>query len=189
MFIFLLGHCSYSNIRHKQTVAAIFSLLTDYRLAHGKASFGFLNPLLYSNLTTGFNDITSGNNPGCGTNGMLELRSFSVFLTGFTGFTAKTGWDPVSMFLYGTKPLLTNYFKVTGWGSPDFLKLQALVWTWRSMYYYIVNSHKNLFQLAPTLRANDTVIAVMSIILHCAPVSICSLLLAASDHRKVPSSS
>ncbi|KAM6496816.1 Peptidase S8/S53 domain containing protein [Amanita muscaria] len=76
------------------TVAAIFSLLTDYRLAHGKASFGFLNPLLYSGLTTGFNDITSGNNPGCGTN----------------GFTAKTGWDPV-----------------TGWGTPDFLKLQALV--------------------------------------------------------------
>ncbi|KAF8625030.1 hypothetical protein AX17_006944 [Amanita inopinata Kibby_2008] len=76
------------------TVAGIFTLLNDYRLAHGKTSFGFLNPLLYSNLTSAFNDITSGSNPGCGTN----------------GFSAKAGWDAV-----------------TGWGTPDFIKLQALV--------------------------------------------------------------
>jgi tripeptidyl-peptidase-1 len=81
-------------------VAAIFSLLNDYRISLGKPTLGFLNPLLYSNLTTAFNDITSGQNPGCSTN----------------GFKALAGWDPV-----------------TGFGTPDFLKLQAIVkniWSW-----------------------------------------------------------
>jgi tripeptidyl-peptidase-1 len=76
------------------TVASIISLLNDYRLSIGKSSLGFLNPLIYGNLPTGFNDITSGQNPGCGTN----------------GFKALAGWDPV-----------------TGFGTPDFGKLQALV--------------------------------------------------------------
>ncbi|KAF8886336.1 subtilisin-like protein [Infundibulicybe gibba] len=76
------------------TVAAIFSLLNDFRIANGKPSLGFINPLLYSTASSGFNDITSGSNPGCGT----------------TGFTAGRGWDPV-----------------TGLGTPDFVKLQALV--------------------------------------------------------------
>jgi tripeptidyl-peptidase-1 len=68
--------------------------LNDYRISLGKPTLGFLNPLLYSNLTTAFNDITSGQNPGCSTN----------------GFKALAGWDPV-----------------TGFGTPDFLKLQAIV--------------------------------------------------------------
>jgi tripeptidyl-peptidase-1 len=76
------------------TVAAVFALLNDFRLSQGKPTLGFVNPLLYSNASSGFNDITSGSNPGCGTN----------------GFTAGVGWDPV-----------------TGWGTPDFLKLQRLV--------------------------------------------------------------
>ncbi|KAF8998513.1 peptidase S8/S53 domain-containing protein [Cyathus striatus] len=62
------------------TVAGVFSLLNDFRLANGKTSLGFVNPLLYSTASTGFNDITSGSNPGCGT----------------TGFTAGKGWDPVT---------------------------------------------------------------------------------------------
>ncbi|KAG6907889.1 hypothetical protein DXG01_006996 [Tephrocybe rancida] len=61
------------------TVAAIFSLLNDVRLAAGKPSLGFVNPLIYSSPKS-FNDIVSGSNPGCSTN----------------GFTARAGWDPVT---------------------------------------------------------------------------------------------
>jgi hypothetical protein len=63
-----------------QTFSGIVSLLNDFRLSQGKSSLGFLNPLLYSTGAAGLNDITSGNNPGCDTN----------------GFSAGTGWDPVS---------------------------------------------------------------------------------------------
>ncbi|KAI0796218.1 peptidase S8/S53 domain-containing protein [Abortiporus biennis] len=76
------------------TFAGVISLLNDFRISQGKAPLGFLNPIIYSTGTAGFNDITSGSNPGCGTN----------------GFTAGTGWDPV-----------------TGLGTPDFGKLQALI--------------------------------------------------------------
>ncbi|KAH9923964.1 subtilisin-like protein [Epithele typhae] len=76
------------------TFAAVISLLNDFRLSQGKSPLGFLNPLIYSTGAAGFNDITSGSNPGCGTN----------------GFTARAGWDPV-----------------TGLGTPDFLRLQALI--------------------------------------------------------------
>ncbi|TFL02036.1 subtilisin-like protein [Pterulicium gracile] len=76
------------------TIAAIFALLNDYRISRGGGPLGFLNPLIYSTARTGFNDITTGNNPGCGTN----------------GFAARAGWDPA-----------------TGFGTPDFVKLQALV--------------------------------------------------------------
>ncbi|CAK5273720.1 unnamed protein product [Mycena citricolor] len=76
------------------TFAGVVALLNDFRLSQGKAPLGFLNPLFYGTAVSGFNDITSGSNPGCGQ----------------TGFTAGTGWDPV-----------------TGLGSPDFLRLQALV--------------------------------------------------------------
>ena len=62
-----------------QTAAAVFSLLNDYRLSIGMRSFGFLNPWLYEVGWIVFNDITSGQNPGCGTD----------------GFAAKEGWDPV----------------------------------------------------------------------------------------------
>lgn len=75
------------------TVAGVFALLNDVRLAAGKPSLGFVNPLIYANGGS-FNDIVSGSNPGCSTN----------------GFTARTGWDPV-----------------TGLGTPDFAKLQQVV--------------------------------------------------------------
>ncbi|EIW59803.1 subtilisin-like protein, partial [Trametes versicolor FP-101664 SS1] len=76
------------------TFAGVIALLNDFRLSQGKSSLGFLNPIIYSTGVPGFNDITSGSNPGCGTN----------------GFTAGAGWDPV-----------------TGLGTPDFGKLQALI--------------------------------------------------------------
>lgn len=61
------------------TFAGIIALLNDYKLAQDGSTLGFLNPLLYAN-PSAFNDITSGSNPGCGTN----------------GFTAVAGWDPVT---------------------------------------------------------------------------------------------
>ncbi|KZT63834.1 subtilisin-like protein [Daedalea quercina L-15889] len=63
------------------TAAAILSGVNDARLAAGKSPIGFINPTIYSsNFSSGFNDITSGNNPGCGTD----------------GFSAQPGWDPVT---------------------------------------------------------------------------------------------
>ncbi|KAH9174164.1 subtilisin-like protein [Lactarius sanguifluus] len=63
-------------------VAGIISLLNDYRLSQGKPPLGFLNPWLYGAAggLNGFNDIVSGSNPGCDTN----------------GFYAVVGWDPVT---------------------------------------------------------------------------------------------
>ncbi|KAK7739386.1 hypothetical protein SLS63_001729 [Diaporthe eres] len=59
--------------------AGIVTLLNEARIAAGKGPVGFLNPTFYSN-PDAFNDITIGNNPGCGTN----------------GFNATPGWDPVT---------------------------------------------------------------------------------------------
>jgi tripeptidyl-peptidase-1 len=62
-----------------QIAAGIISLLNDYLLSEGEKPLGFLNPWLYGRGLKGLNDITSGSNPGCGTD----------------GFTAIAGWDPV----------------------------------------------------------------------------------------------
>ncbi|KAH8979407.1 subtilisin-like protein [Lactarius akahatsu] len=76
--------------------AGIVSLLNDYRLSKGKTPLGFLNYWLYDYgiADLGLNDITSGSNPGCNTD----------------GFTASTGWDPV-----------------TGLGTLDFAELQKML--------------------------------------------------------------
>ncbi|KAF8322236.1 subtilisin-like protein [Clavulina sp. PMI_390] len=70
---------------------SVVALLNDALLNAGKPVLGFLNPWLYAN-PGAFNDITTGSNPGCGTN----------------GFSATTGWDPV-----------------TGLGSPNFALLKT----------------------------------------------------------------
>jgi len=57
----------------------IVTLINEKRLESGKGPVGFLNPTLYKNPQV-LNDITSGDNPGCGTD----------------GFTAVKGWDPVT---------------------------------------------------------------------------------------------
>ncbi|KAN0116276.1 hypothetical protein V8E52_006101 [Russula decolorans] len=62
------------------TAAGVISLLNDFLISKGKSPLGFLNPLIYSTAATGFNDITSGSNPGCGT----------------SGFSAAKGWDPAT---------------------------------------------------------------------------------------------
>ncbi|KAH9061845.1 subtilisin-like protein [Lactarius deliciosus] len=60
--------------------AGIFSLLNDYSISKGKGPLGFLNGWLYGHGLPGLNDIISGSNPGCNTD----------------GFTAIAGWDPVT---------------------------------------------------------------------------------------------
>ncbi|KAH9035161.1 subtilisin-like protein [Lactarius deliciosus] len=62
------------------TAAGIISLLNDYRISIGRAPLGFLNVWLYGICLGGLNDITSGSNPGCNTD----------------GFSAIPGWDPVT---------------------------------------------------------------------------------------------
>lgn len=62
------------------TFASVVALLNNELISAGKSPLGFLNPWLYSTASTAFNDITEGNNPGCGTD----------------GFYAIAGWDPVS---------------------------------------------------------------------------------------------
>ncbi|KAH8994268.1 subtilisin-like protein [Lactarius akahatsu] len=60
--------------------AGIFSLLDDYLISTGNGPLGFLNGWLYGSGLPGLNDIISGSNPGCDTD----------------GFTAIAGWDPVT---------------------------------------------------------------------------------------------
>ncbi|THU82569.1 subtilisin-like protein [Dendrothele bispora CBS 962.96] len=62
-------------------VASIITLVNDARIAAGKKPVGFINPAIYSDqFKNGLNDITTGDNPGCGSN----------------GFSAAVGWDPVT---------------------------------------------------------------------------------------------
>ncbi|KAH8992221.1 subtilisin-like protein [Lactarius akahatsu] len=60
--------------------ASVVSLLNDRLIAAGKPVLGFLNPFLYSTGADALNDITTGGNPGCNTN----------------GFPAMAGWDPIT---------------------------------------------------------------------------------------------
>ncbi|EPT01819.1 hypothetical protein FOMPIDRAFT_1119585 [Fomitopsis schrenkii] len=59
--------------------ASVVALLNDELVSAGQSTLGFLNPWLYSN-PDALNDITSGNNPGCGTD----------------GFYATSGWSPIT---------------------------------------------------------------------------------------------
>lgn len=64
------------------TFTGVFALLNDLRLAKGKSTLGFVNPVLYKNPSM-FNDIVSGNNGAGGS-------------CGEKGFDAIKGWDPVT---------------------------------------------------------------------------------------------
>ncbi|KAH9167587.1 subtilisin-like protein [Lactarius sanguifluus] len=74
-----IGHTSGTS-GSAPTVAGIISLLNDYLISKGSTPLGFLNPWLYGTGLPGLNDITSGSNPGCNTD----------------GFPAVAGWDPVT---------------------------------------------------------------------------------------------
>ena len=62
-------------------VAGIFSLLNDLRLKAGKSPLGYINPALYSTLSSCFYDVDDGSDNGC------KLGQ---------GFTADSGWDPAT---------------------------------------------------------------------------------------------
>ena len=60
-------------------VGGLISLVNEQRKNAGKSTVGFINPVLYAN-PSALNDIVSGSNPGCSTN----------------GFSAVSGWDPAT---------------------------------------------------------------------------------------------
>jgi len=73
--------------------ASIILRINEERIAAGKATVGFVNPVLYAN-PTAFHDITIGTNPGCGT----------------VGFSAAKGWDPVTGLGTPDFPALLDVF-------------------------------------------------------------------------------
>lgn len=62
---FLIGGTSASS----PTFTGFVALVNDVRLSAGLPPLGFLNPFLYKQGFAGLNDITVGNNGGCGTPG------------------------------------------------------------------------------------------------------------------------
>ncbi|OLN96401.1 Aorsin [Colletotrichum chlorophyti] len=60
-------------------VGSIINMINEKRIQAGKQPVGFINPVLYEHPDI-LNDITNGENPGCGTQ----------------GFSAVDGWDPVT---------------------------------------------------------------------------------------------
>jgi tripeptidyl-peptidase-1 len=73
--------------------ASLINRINEERLAAGKSTVGFVNPTLYANPGV-MHDITTGNNPGCNTN----------------GFSASTGWDPVTGLGTSNCPALLKLF-------------------------------------------------------------------------------
>jgi tripeptidyl-peptidase-1 len=59
--------------------AGLITSINSFRLNAGKKPVGFINPVLYQHQEI-YNDITTGNNPGCNT----------------AGFSAVKGRDPVT---------------------------------------------------------------------------------------------
>jgi len=77
--------------------AGIISLINDVRMSNNKTALGFLNPMIYSRLSSpnsGLTDIVKGCHVGCLDSETLE------------GFCAQEGWDPT-----------------TGWGVPNYKTL------------------------------------------------------------------
>ena len=90
------------------TFAAVISLLNNALLAAGKPPLGYLNPWIYSVGKYGLNDIINGGSTGC--TGIDSYSGLPVPYVPYAFWNATTGWDPVS-----------------GYGTPDFAKLLALV--------------------------------------------------------------
>lgn len=73
--------------------ASILTRINEERLAVGKSTVGFVNPVLYKH-PEAFFDIIKGSNPGCDTN----------------GFDAAVGWDPVTGLGTPNYPALLDVF-------------------------------------------------------------------------------
>ncbi|KAH8979045.1 peptidase S8/S53 domain-containing protein [Lactarius akahatsu] len=67
-------------VANAQTVAGVISLLNDYLISKGSTPLGFLNPWLYGAGLPGLNDITSGSNPGCNTDGFPAVAGLGSCL-------------------------------------------------------------------------------------------------------------
>lgn len=115
--IFLGGRTAYASgtSAAAPAFAGFIALLSDVRLRQGLSPLGFLNPLIYNigiSHPDGFNDVTEGNNPGCGTLGfnvsawIMTRNVMSMLIC----TQATVGWDPV-----------------TGLGTPNFGKLKDIV--------------------------------------------------------------
>ncbi|KAI4864437.1 subtilisin-like protein [Hypoxylon rubiginosum] len=74
-------------------IGAMFNRINEERLAVGKSTVGFVNPVLYANPGI-FNDITTGNNSICD----------------MEGFSAVEGWDPASGLGTPSYPTLLETF-------------------------------------------------------------------------------
>ncbi|KAI0016302.1 subtilisin-like protein [Xylariomycetidae sp. FL0641] len=74
--------------------AAMLNRVNEERLAAGKATVGFVNPVLYQN-PAAFNDIVLGDNGMCGI---------------VNGFAAAQGWDPVTGLGTPNYPKLLDVF-------------------------------------------------------------------------------
>lgn len=114
--------------------AGFIALLNDARISTNKRPLGFLNPLLYTVGIAGLNDITSGSNPGCGTNGFnVSIWSSSPLhgsLTTYTYVSYRRPLDGIQVrncliILAGL--LLITITLVTGLGTPNFKKLKEIV--------------------------------------------------------------
>jgi len=79
-------------------VAGIFAQLNNVRLAAGKSSLGWLNPLIYGAAASAgcFNDVKDGSMNNCN--------------KGTVGFSTTAGWDPA-----------------TGFGSPNYECLEKVM--------------------------------------------------------------
>ena len=82
-------------------IAGMISLVNAGRLAAGKNSVGWFNPLLYTYYQSFTNDITEGKN-NCVAQSSLPCCP--------QGFSATTGWDPT-----------------TGWGTIDYSRFKVFM--------------------------------------------------------------
>ncbi|OQO09603.1 hypothetical protein B0A48_05005 [Cryoendolithus antarcticus] len=73
--------------------ASVITLINEERTAIGKGPVGFINPVLYAHPYV-LNDIKNGSNPNCGS----------------SGFSAVSGWDPVTGLGTPNYPALLKLF-------------------------------------------------------------------------------
>lgn len=59
-------------------VSGILALVNDALIAAGKPTLGFLNPWLYAGGYKAFNDVTTGQNYGCDTDGFPAVKGYDV---------------------------------------------------------------------------------------------------------------
>jgi tripeptidyl-peptidase-1 len=90
------------------TIAAVIANLNGLRLSQGKPVLGFLNPWIYTKAYQAFTDIWHGGSTGC--TGSDPFSGLPSPVVPSASWNATIGWDPV-----------------TGFGTPNFQKLAALV--------------------------------------------------------------